>query len=200
MVDALRTRLTEKVVIGDPRTEGVTMGPLASTEQRDEVLRQVGRLIDAENLTEARRVVYAIAPQEDILETALRRLADQTAAVMGAEVLVDVDPEPGTLPMPVEVTLLRAAQSALANVRQHSKATHVQVTLARSDDEIRLDVVDDGVGFDTQAVPALPTLDGGYGLRAMRERLAELGGGLDVESEPGGGTALSVHIPVGGTR
>ena len=118
---------------------------------------------------------------------------------MGAEVLVDVDPEPGTLPMPVEVTLLRAAQSALANVRQHSKATHVQVTLARSDDEIRLDV-DDGVGFDTQAVPALPTLDGGYGLRAMRERLAELGGGLDVESEPGGGTALSVHIPVGGTR
>lgn len=47
VVDALRTRLTEKVVIGDPRTEGVTMGPLASTEQRDEVLRQVGRLIDA---------------------------------------------------------------------------------------------------------------------------------------------------------
>lgn len=47
VVDALRARLTEKVVIGDPRTEGVTMGPLASTEQRDEVLRQVGRLIDA---------------------------------------------------------------------------------------------------------------------------------------------------------
>lgn len=179
---------------------------LARAAQRqgeaDAVRHLVGQIeaTAAENLTEARRVVYAIAPQEDILETALRRLADQTAAVMGAEVLVDVDPEPGTLPMPVEVTLLRAAQSALANVRQHSKATHVQVTLARSDDEIRLDVVDDGVGFDTQAVPALPTLDGGYGLRAMRERLAELGGGLDVESEPGGGTALSVHIPVGGTR
>ena len=47
MVDALRTRLTEKVVVGDPRTEGVTMGPLASLEQRDEVLRQVGKLVDA---------------------------------------------------------------------------------------------------------------------------------------------------------
>jgi oxepin-CoA hydrolase/3-oxo-5,6-dehydrosuberyl-CoA semialdehyde dehydrogenase len=47
VVDALRTRLAEKVVVGDPRTEGVTMGPLASTEQRDEVLRQVSRLVDA---------------------------------------------------------------------------------------------------------------------------------------------------------
>jgi oxepin-CoA hydrolase/3-oxo-5,6-dehydrosuberyl-CoA semialdehyde dehydrogenase len=47
VVEALRTRLAEKVVVGDPREEGVTMGPLASLEQRDEVLRQVGRLIDA---------------------------------------------------------------------------------------------------------------------------------------------------------
>jgi oxepin-CoA hydrolase/3-oxo-5,6-dehydrosuberyl-CoA semialdehyde dehydrogenase len=47
VVDALRTRITEKVVVGDPRTEGVTMGPLASIEQRDEVLRQVSRLRDA---------------------------------------------------------------------------------------------------------------------------------------------------------
>jgi oxepin-CoA hydrolase/3-oxo-5,6-dehydrosuberyl-CoA semialdehyde dehydrogenase len=47
VVEALRTRLTEKVVVGDPREEGVTMGPLASLEQRDEVLRQVGRLIEA---------------------------------------------------------------------------------------------------------------------------------------------------------
>ncbi|MGE3448362.1 MAG: phenylacetic acid degradation bifunctional protein PaaZ [Microbacteriaceae bacterium] len=47
VVEALSTRLAEKVVIGDPRTEGVTMGPLASTEQRDEVLRQVKRLRDA---------------------------------------------------------------------------------------------------------------------------------------------------------
>ena len=47
VIDALRTRLTEKVVVGDPRGEDVTMGPLASTEQRDEVLRQVGKLVDA---------------------------------------------------------------------------------------------------------------------------------------------------------
>ncbi|HTL40009.1 MAG TPA: phenylacetic acid degradation bifunctional protein PaaZ [Pseudolysinimonas sp.] len=47
VVEALRTRLSEKVVVGDPRDEGVTMGPLASLEQRDEVLRQVGRLVSA---------------------------------------------------------------------------------------------------------------------------------------------------------
>ena len=47
VVDALRDRLAERVVVGDPRAEGVTMGPLASLEQRDEVLRQVGKLVDA---------------------------------------------------------------------------------------------------------------------------------------------------------
>ncbi|MEO5920403.1 MAG: phenylacetic acid degradation bifunctional protein PaaZ [Pseudolysinimonas sp.] len=47
VVDAVRARLAEKVVVGDPRTEGVTMGPLVSVEQRDEVLRQVGKLVDA---------------------------------------------------------------------------------------------------------------------------------------------------------
>ena len=47
VVDALRARLAERVVVGDPRAEGVTMGPLASLEQRDEVLRQVGKLVDA---------------------------------------------------------------------------------------------------------------------------------------------------------
>ncbi len=47
LVDAVRTRITDRVVLGDPRADGVTMGPLASTGQREEVLRQVGRLVDA---------------------------------------------------------------------------------------------------------------------------------------------------------
>ena len=60
---------------------------------------------------------------------------------------------------------------------------------------MRLDVVDDGVGFDPARAGGA-TLTGGYGLRALRERLVELGGGLAVESEPGGGTALSAHLPL----
>jgi len=74
------------------------------------------------------------------------------------------------------------------------------VTLDRSEDTIRLDVVDDGVGFDA-ADWAGTTPDsyahGGYGLRSTRARLRELGGGLDIESRPGEGTALSAHVPSG---
>ena len=83
----------------------------------------------------------------------------------------------------------------VANVRRHAGASHVRVTLARADDQVRLDIVDDGVGFDPTAVAAEPTLAGGYGLRALRERLTAIGGGLAIESEPGQGTAVSVTVP-----
>ena len=57
-----------------------------------------------------------------------------------------------------------------------------------------LDVRDDGAGFDPQAPPA-PGYEGGYGLSAMRERVNRIAGTLEVESEPGGGTAISACVP-----
>jgi signal transduction histidine kinase len=64
---------------------------------------------------------------------------------------------------------------------------------------VRLDIVDDGRGFDPARLDA-PGPGGGYGLRAMRARLRERGGGLDVESAPGEGTALSASFPLGRGR
>ncbi|MCC6497511.1 MAG: hypothetical protein IT193_14760 [Propionibacteriaceae bacterium] len=94
------------------------------------------------------------------------------------------------------MALLRAAQGALAKVRRHSGAKTVTVTVDRDDRDVRLDVIDDGVGFDPATLAdAEPTLAGGYGLRSLRARLAGLGGGLAIESEPGNGTALSVTVP-----
>ncbi len=100
------------------------------------------------------------------------------------------------------MALLRVAQGALANVRQHARAGRVVVTLTGADDSVRLDIVDDGRGFDPSHAPeATPDLAlGGYGLRASRERLRDLGGGLDVESRPGDGTALTAYLPLGGVR
>ncbi|MDN5559306.1 MAG: sensor histidine kinase, partial [Ruaniaceae bacterium] len=95
----------------------------------------------------------------------------------------------------VEVALLRTAQSALANVRLHAQATRVVVSLIDADDSVRLDIIDDGVGFDLNAWERSARTSS-YGLRFMRARLRELGGGLDVESTPGEGTAISVHLPI----
>ena len=146
-----------------------------------------------QNLVEARRVVDALAPaalESAPLESALRRLLDQLSDETGISCEFLTDGESSALSMDYDVALLRVAQSALANVRLHSQAQRVRLTLGYAADEVRLDIVDDGIGFDQREA-------GGFGLRAMRDRLAELGGTLVVESAPGDGTAVAATLPVG---
>lgn len=151
-------------------------------------------------LDESRRVVGALAPRglaDSGLTAALRRALADLAAQSGIATDLHVEGELAALPTTVEVALLRVAQGALANVRQHARAARVVVTLTDLGDSIRLDIVDDGIGFD----PALLSggIDpgrGGYGLRAGRARLRELGGGLDIETAPGDGTALTAYLPL----
>ena len=101
--------------------------------------------------------------------------------------------------MRLEAGLLRIAQGAMSNVVKHAGATKSRVTLTFAPDEIRLDVVDNGRGFDVGAAPQRPSGLGHIGIDAMRTRAAELGGELVVESTPGGPTAVSVAIPDSGT-
>ncbi|GAA5167295.1 two-component sensor histidine kinase [Ornithinimicrobium tianjinense] len=153
----------------------------------------------ADGLEEARRVVGALAPAplESGLVEALRRLVARVQEETGVAGEVRVEGDVAALPPVVEVALLRVAQSALANVRQHARAGQVVVTVAEVEDSVRLDVVDDGLGFDPATLTEAPDVArGGYGLRASRQRLRELGGGLDIESEPGGGTAVSASVPL----
>jgi len=100
------------------------------------------------------------------------------------------------LPPETESALLRTAQEALANVARHAAATRVGVTLSYMDDEVVLDVRDDGRGFQPQPQPQ-PRASGGFGLVAMRQRIEAARGTLDVESEPGQGTAISARVPAG---
>ena len=92
------------------------------------------------------------------------------------------------------IELLRILQEALANVRRHSAARHVEVGLRTDDQAILIEVSDDGRGFDTGPARA------GVGLSAMRERAEGLGGDFEVRSRPGRGTEITVRIhPAGGT-
>jgi signal transduction histidine kinase len=79
-------------------------------------------------------------------------------------------------------------------VARHADAGRVALTLSYMEDLVTLDVRDDGTGFDP-AAPRAVSDDGGYGLAAMRERLNRVAGTLEVESEPGGGTAVSACVP-----
>jgi len=92
------------------------------------------------------------------------------------------------------VTLLRVAQEALANVAKHAAAAHAWVTLSYMEDVVTLDVRDDGSGF-TQPGENQAGQGGGFGLIAMRQRANRLAGQLEIESEPGAGTAVSASLP-----
>ncbi|MBG9330873.1 heme-responsive two-component system sensor histidine kinase HrrS [Corynebacterium belfantii] len=157
---------------------------------------ELARSTAAENLSEARAMIAALQPaalSKTSLEGALNRIAEH---VVGPEISIEVDGEERQLPMRVEAALVRIAQGALGNVAKHSGATHCHLTLSYGEEEVRLDVVDNGHGFDPEQVAQRPAGLGHVGISAMQQRAAELGGELVVESEPGQGTAVSMALPV----
>lgn len=161
------------------------------------------------NLAEARRFVHDLAPADLArgggLAEALRALAAREAgsgsgAHLAVRVHVDDDGRLPELPDRVQSALLRIAQGALANVREHAAAANAALTLTVLDDTVVLDVTDDGGGFDPASLPDSPGAERGHGLPAMRARLRALGGTLTVESAPGEGTALSAAVPLEAPR
>lgn len=160
---------------------------------------ETARRAASNNLAETRAMIAALAPApltEASLREALERVAGDFAAAGELDVDVDVDGEAAPLPMRVEAGLLRIAQGAVSNVVNHAEATRARITLTYGADEVRLDVVDNGRGFDVAAQGLKPSGLGHLGLDAMRSRAEELGGTLEIESAPGGPTALSVAVPV----
>ncbi|MET1019925.1 MAG: sensor histidine kinase, partial [Microterricola sp.] len=168
-------------------------------ERMPRTLQQIDALA-RESLVDVRRIVAALAPselEEGALAGALRRMLERLTEESGIDTEFRVDESLPALATTVEVALLRTAQSALANVRQHAGASRVVVNLADAGDSVRLDIVDNGRGFDAGAWDSdSGPAGGGYGLHSMRARLRELGGGLDVESAAGEGVALSAHVPL----
>ncbi|WP_240521569.1 sensor histidine kinase [Amycolatopsis vastitatis] len=144
-----------------------------------------------ENLTAARRSVRALHPEPldaAALPEALAGVAARWSARTGVPAAVTTTGDRRPLHPEIESTILRVTQEALSNVDKHAAASRVGVTLSYMDDEVSLDVRDDGAGFTPGPGP-------GYGLPGMRRRVLRLAGRLSVESEPGGGTAISAILP-----
>ncbi|WP_284985172.1 sensor histidine kinase [Arthrobacter sp. fls2-241-R2A-172] len=159
---------------------------------QDDVRHAAGLL--RRNLADTRSLVHELSvpglesgPLPEALEQAARQYVDT--------IRVQVTGEPRPLPNEVRHALLRVTQSAAANINLHARAEHASVTLGYLPDAVTLDVFDDGRGFDPEAVPP-PSPTGGYGLRAMRQRVEQLGGELSVESTPGEGTIIAAQMPL----
>jgi two-component system, NarL family, sensor histidine kinase DevS len=145
-------------------------------------------------LQDVRRLAVELRPSalDDFgLVAALERLAESFAEQTGISVDFQTALADERLPEEVETALYRIVQESLTNVVKHAQARRVSILLARKDGAVKAVVEDDGQGFD----PAEQT-DDGYGLMGMRERLALLGGRLEVESGHDGGTTIAAEVPV----
>jgi len=151
-----------------------------------------GTIENVRRLTRALRPIYL----EDLgLVTALEMLARETSRPDALQVAFECAGRERRLPRETELAFYRIAQQALNNVLRHAGARRAHLEIAFADQEIKVEVTDDGMGFKvppnlTDFAPA-----GHFGLLGMRERADLIGARLEVQSEPGHGTRLSVHLP-----
>jgi signal transduction histidine kinase len=118
---------------------------------------------------------------------ALEWQAREVSRRTGIDIRVTAEGVEESLPDPVRTCIYRITQEALQNVARHSGAKHARVIVKQSPEGLRLQVEDDGVGFD-------PARTKGMGLLGMEERVRQLGGRLEVKSEPARGAVLSVSL------
>jgi two-component system NarL family sensor kinase len=142
-------------------------------------------------LNEVRRISQNLRPQEldDFgLAPAIESLISEFQKRARVRVEFQRGPLPRRLPEAVELALYRILQEALANVEKHAGATEVTVALLADEKFATLNVRDDGRGFATGENK------GGFGMITMRERATALGGVFSIQSRPGDGTEISVHV------
>jgi signal transduction histidine kinase len=164
--------------------------------QGDEARRAAAELRElvVSTLQDVRRLAVELRPTalDDFgLVAALERLADSYAEQTGLTVEFEAALPEARLPAEVETALYRIVQECLTNVVKHARASRVSILVTRTDYAVKVVVEDDGTGFDRSV--GRPD---GFGLVGMRERLALLGGRLEVESGDGG-TAVAAEVPTG---
>lgn len=155
---------------------------------------RLARQTAADVLDETRRFIRELSPPtlDQGLPSALHRLADAQAS--SHALVVDVDaPRRVELPMDVQTALLRVAQGALANVVQHAHASRARIALTDEDASVVMSVTDDGIGFDPAEMQSASSSDS-FGLRAIGERISQIGGSFVLDAAPGRGTTITVAV------
>jgi signal transduction histidine kinase len=175
----------------------VLLGLRALEEAKDETaLRQAAanvRQLVVDTLHDVRRLAVELRPKalDDFgLLPALERLTQTFSEQTGISTQLEAAIGDARLPEEVETTLYRTVQEALTNVVKHARATRVSIVVTRKDGGVTALIEDDGIGMAESR-----TANGGIGLIGMQERVALVGGRLEVESSAGGGTTLAIEVP-----
>ncbi|MGA2135268.1 MAG: histidine kinase [Bryobacteraceae bacterium] len=156
------------------------------------------RLVTERIINEIRRIIAALNPSavEDLgLAAAIRYLSDRFRKLYPFRLKLRLSGYGGGLPGETETAIYRVVQECYQNIAKHAGAYQVNLCLRTTDKLLELNIDDDGVGFDVDSAVAQPK---SFGLKGMRERVALLGGRLEIRSSPGKGSAISVRLPVSG--
>ncbi|WP_029421749.1 sensor histidine kinase [Alicyclobacillus macrosporangiidus] len=182
---SMRLEIIQQMIKSDPQ--------LAECEL-DRLNRRVVRIVN-----DIRRLIYDLRPvavDEVGLVKAISELCDSCTQDWKITFQMDVRPDVTDDIAPAkQVAIYRLVQEVFNNVKKHASATRVDVRVFREGAHLIVSIWDDGKGFDPNAIPA-----GHYGIVGMKERIAYLGGRLDIQSRPGTGSTFTIRVPVYGEK
>ncbi len=188
--DAVTQKLFSLRLTADAASTLVAADPADLTAAAEQL--GVVRRLAAEAGAELRAIVVGLRPADlagDGLGLALRKQVELLDRVHSAAVRFTGEPYPKLTPAR-EAAAYRIAQEALHNALRHGDPSSVVVDVSAHNGTVRIEITDDGRGFDTKAA--------GLGLTSMRDRARAAGGRLDVRSQPGGGTTVRLEVPADG--
>ncbi len=147
-------------------------------------------------IAEVRRIIAALTPlavEELGLDAAIRHLSARFRKLNAIKLRLRLAANGMRLPREAEITIYRIVQECYQNIAKHSGASHVNLLMRSTDRLLELNVADDGVGFEVERAMAQAK---SFGLNGMRERVALLGGSLEITSTPGHGARVSMRLPI----
>ncbi|WKG04822.1 GAF domain-containing sensor histidine kinase [Mycolicibacterium sp. HK-90] len=185
--------------------DGISQRLVTLSYRLDAAARAVEPQAVAEQLTAARELVALTLQEARAAISGLRPPVLDDLGLSGGlaslarsipRVEIEVDLAETRVPDHIELALYRIAQECLQNVVKHAEADRARLTFSVDDGVARLEIVDDGKGFDTFEHPLGSDEMGGYGLLSMAERAEIVGGRLHIRSRPGAGTTVTATIPL----
>jgi two-component system, NarL family, sensor kinase len=185
--------------------DGISQRLVTLSYRLDAAARAVDAETVAEQLAAARELVALTLQEARAAISGLRPPVLDDLGLSGGlaslarsipRIPIDVDLAETRVPDHIELALYRIAQECLQNVVKHAEADRARLTFSVDDRVARLEIVDDGKGFDTFEHPLGSDEMGGYGLLSMAERAEIVGGRLHIRSRPGAGTTVTASIPL----
>jgi PAS domain S-box-containing protein len=199
MATYLHDVIGQTLALGKMKIRSLEKSGLPQPHQQ--LLGDLRDLID-QSITNTQTLTFELCPPilyELSFEAAIGWLTERLENQHGLKIEFHDDRVPKLLSENVKVLLFHAVREVLVNIIKHAEAGHASVSLSRSGDSMRIDITDDGIGIDAARKSKSSFNGGGFGLFNIRERLAYLGGRLEIGAHEGGGTHVTILAPLEGS-